>query len=68
MGIAHHPASARFDDERKGLEMIDRRLHFGFGGIEDRITARLLVASRGEREQRQRVGVGNRVLLLDEHA
>ena len=66
--VAHDAAAARFDDERQCLQLIERRLHLGFARIEDGIAARLLVAARGEREQRERVGVGHRVLLLDQDA
>ena len=37
-------------------------------GLEDRVAARLLVAARDQRVQRERVGVGNGVLLFDEDA
>ena len=45
-----------------------RRQHLGLAGVDHRLARRLLVAARHQRVQRQRVGVGHRVLLLHQHA
>ena len=65
--IAHDASAARFDDERLRFQVVERGLHFGLAGVHHRLAARLLIAARGEREQRERIAVGHGVLLLDEH-
>jgi len=49
-------------------QLVDRGLHLGVGGVEQRFAAGLLVAPGNERVERQRIGVGDRVLLLDQDA
>ena len=66
--VAHHAPAARLDDEGERLEVVERGLHLGLGGLEDRVAAGLLVAARDERVERQRIGVGDGVLLFDEDA
>jgi len=65
--ITHHSAPARFDDKRQRSQVIHACLYFALAGVEDRIAARLLVAARNQRIQRQRVRVGHRVLLLHQY-
>ena len=48
--------------------MVDRGLHLGLGGLDHGIAAGLLVAARDERVQRERIAVGDGVLLLDQDA
>ena len=66
--VAHHAAAARLHDERERFQLVDGRLDFAFARLDDGLAARLLVAAGDERVQRERVRVGNRELLLDEHA
>jgi len=54
--------------ELPSLEAVDGGQHLAFGDAHHRIAVRALVAGQDEGVQRQRIGVGHRPLLLDEHA
>ena len=50
------------------LRRFHRRLYLGIGRANHRIPARFLIATRRQRVQGQRIGIGDGVLFFDQHA
>ena len=61
-------AAAALEHQAQRLEAIGGGQHLGIGGLDHRRACGLLVAAGHQRIERQRIGVGNGVLLLDQHA
>ena len=66
--VARYPPAARFHHQVGAFQAVERRLHFGLGRLHHRRATGLLVRARDERVERQRIAVGNGVLLLVQSA
>jgi hypothetical protein len=66
VGVARHPTPARLDHQVRAFQAVEGRLHLGIARVQHGRAARLLVAPRHQRVQRQRIAVGNGVALFRE--
>jgi hypothetical protein len=64
--VSRNSFAAPLDGQNHAFQAVDRRPDVRLVHVEDRISARFLIAARDERIQRERIAVGNGALFLDE--